>query len=367
MATVFVDEAGYTGTNLLDPAQPVFALETHDLSESEAREVKSEFFGGIKAEVLKSSQLLRRSRHQESVLKFLTAMRGSKADRFKVYVTHKPFALICKLVDLVVETSMHRRGVDLYNQGANLGLANLIYQITESSPDRAYLKKLLAAIQELFLRPSKESAVELFDVLDSKTRLSEEVKDKDPLAEVLELPHLALCDLGPHVLTLSKEDLLVSFSIALRLISRWSEKHGSAFEVIHDESSVMLKSLTNWDRITSSSVPKSTVGRDRRTWEFPIGVTKTTFARDEDWVGLQVADVIAGAFAKALPFAGMLTESAPSSFELKLMEEIGQWQIEDGIWPQSKFTADELGTVGPKHPDAIDFFTRNAMDDSSPT
>ena len=40
MATVFVDGSGHSGGNLLDPAQPIYALATHDLNEKEAREMK---------------------------------------------------------------------------------------------------------------------------------------------------------------------------------------------------------------------------------------------------------------------------------------------------------------------------------------
>src|SRR3954447_19097113 len=35
MSAVFLDESGYTGTRLLDSAQPIFALASHNLSEEE--------------------------------------------------------------------------------------------------------------------------------------------------------------------------------------------------------------------------------------------------------------------------------------------------------------------------------------------
>lgn len=61
MNTVFLDESGYTGTSLLDPEQPIFALVSHNYSEAESQEIKGRFFSAIKADELKAGQLMRRS------------------------------------------------------------------------------------------------------------------------------------------------------------------------------------------------------------------------------------------------------------------------------------------------------------------
>src|SRR4051794_33377443 len=105
MPTVFVDEPGHTGHDLLNPDQPIFALATHDFEEAEARQVKMEFFGFSNARSLKFSNLSRNMKGQQAVLSFLEEM-TKRSDRFAVLAIHKPFALICKLVDHVVETSM---------------------------------------------------------------------------------------------------------------------------------------------------------------------------------------------------------------------------------------------------------------------
>lgn len=87
MNTVFLDESGYTGTRLLDPDQPIFALASHNFSEAESQAIKSLFFGDIKAKELKAGQLMRRRSAQRMVLDFLRELRG-RADRTRVSYVH---------------------------------------------------------------------------------------------------------------------------------------------------------------------------------------------------------------------------------------------------------------------------------------
>lgn len=72
MPTIFVDEAGYTGRNLLDPDQPIFSLASVNLQERECQEIKHRYFGFINANELKYSSVKKSPKQRESLLKFLT-------------------------------------------------------------------------------------------------------------------------------------------------------------------------------------------------------------------------------------------------------------------------------------------------------
>jgi hypothetical protein len=49
LSTIFVDECGYTGQNLLDAVQPIFALASLNLSELDCIDLKNNFFGRVKS------------------------------------------------------------------------------------------------------------------------------------------------------------------------------------------------------------------------------------------------------------------------------------------------------------------------------
>ena len=368
MATVSVDESGYSGCDLLDPPQPVFVLATHDIAEQEARDLKDKHFGFVKASALKFSELSRKksgagatslSRQQRAIVDFIADMSGTHAGRFIPFIIHKPFALICKLVDAVVETSFFDSGIDLYEGGGNLILSNAIYWFSLSEVEPTYQSAMLRAIQNLFYNPTVQTQIRLLAVLDYCTGVMVGPRKAGAVSECLGIPQMALAGFSQSDMNLlSKNDLRVTFPTTLSVMSRWGERHCGGFDVIHDQSSALLKNFELWAKATSKDVPQATVGMDRRTMQYPIGVSKTEFASDEDYAGLQLADIVAGAFARAMKFGGRLTAEPKGEFETALMEAISGWEISGRIWPEADFSAKGLGTVGPKYEDPFEFYEK---------
>jgi hypothetical protein len=50
-----------------------------------------------------------------------------------------------------------------------------------------------------------------------------------------------------------------------------------------------------WKALVSPNAPVATFGDGQRRWEFPNVIEETLLERSGDWVGLQLADVVAGA------------------------------------------------------------------------
>lgn len=125
--------------------QPVFVVASHDLTEDEAGDLKKRHFGHVRAEELKHSNLQRRQQHHPAVVALLQDVLGS--DRARASMAYKPYALIAKIVDHVIEPMMHDDGLDLYDGGAHDALANLLYYSLG-----AHRKTLLDRIGSTFQR-----------------------------------------------------------------------------------------------------------------------------------------------------------------------------------------------------------------------
>ena len=361
MATIFVDESGYTGPDLCDPEQPVFVLASHDFSEEESRDLKARFFSKIRIP-LKFSKMSRRHSQQRMILECLDFMR-MQPERICAVVAHKPFNVVCKAVDLIVEKSMHQRGYDLYDRGANLGLANLIQYVTLSVGGEQFYAELTNAILNFLRTPSEETFDRLDGLLESKTGLFSGRGPDGVLGKTLEVLHLALNDLSlPYILGLSGKDVDVSFTLALGVMASWAGKHGGNMSVVHDASSNMSKQKAQWDKVVPPNVPQAVIGFDRRTMKFPIGVVNTVFEPDDHWSGLQLADVLAGSMAQVLQtktYGG----TEPDGFVKELVKRLDDWVYEDSVWPAAKFTPQELGTEGPKMQDPFTFMGRMIGDE----
>ena len=105
------DESGFSGTNLLDAATPVFTHASVDLGREEAAHLVEELKSGSSwpAGEFKSSQVLRGPRAQESVEPLLAALAG----RAHVQVVDKELFLVTRVVDLFVAEPSYAAGTSL--------------------------------------------------------------------------------------------------------------------------------------------------------------------------------------------------------------------------------------------------------------
>lgn len=105
------DESGFSGTNLLDAATPVFTQASVDLSTDEAAELVRALRDGSRSSSgeAKSGQLLRGPQAAEAVAGLLAALRG----RAHVVVVDKEYFLVTRIVDLFLSEPTYATGARL--------------------------------------------------------------------------------------------------------------------------------------------------------------------------------------------------------------------------------------------------------------
>jgi hypothetical protein len=291
--TIFADECGYTGRALLDIEQPVFVLATLRLTEPQAHRLKRHFFAGHRGVELKHTKL---ARHQSGRVRILSFMRWLGANQHVVGLTyvHKEFALVAKMVDWILEPSFRLAGLDLYERGANIAFANLTFIIVRSVAGPAYLRELLSSFHELTQHPDITRLQNYVDVLNT-------YDEPEPLDQVLGYYRSAVAHLGLRVLDILDPSCLdLMWSYALGVMANWSKRGAAPFRLIQDQSSEMAREKDLWDAVTDPHAPQQLVGWDRRTIQYPIGITSTVLGSSHDWVGLQLADIVAGAITRTM-------------------------------------------------------------------
>jgi len=116
METIYFDEAGNTGQDLLNKEQNVFVLASVHFNEKELR-VFQEIFKShneIHFKKLKETKFGR-----ERILEFINHNLISE-DRIICSVSNKEYVVVAQIVDLLIETVYHERGIDIYQFGENL-------------------------------------------------------------------------------------------------------------------------------------------------------------------------------------------------------------------------------------------------------
>jgi hypothetical protein len=143
--TIYGDETGFSGNNLLDEAQPYFVYCTVALSPEHSEELVSQAKRDFRLDnpELKGLKLLRHSRGRKAI----TWLAERCADRAKLSVYEKKYTLAGKFFEYIFEPVVASKSSFFYNVGFHRFIANLIYlEVFVKDP---YAEKALANFQEL--------------------------------------------------------------------------------------------------------------------------------------------------------------------------------------------------------------------------
>ena len=99
---------------------------------------------------------------------------------------------------------------------------------------------------------------------------------------------------------IGSSNLEFAFSLAVVLMHSWKNQLGSGMTPMHDATAAMSRQRNSWDALMSTDAPTDVIGYDRGLMTFPIGIKETFFESSEKFVGLQLADVLAGIVTECL-------------------------------------------------------------------
>jgi len=346
---VFFDEAGNTGPNLLDPAQPVFVLASVYISQQHAKELYS-LVARDSHHVLHFTNLKRNQNGRERILRFLDSPLLTK-DSVQVTLIHKPYMVTAEIVDLLIEPLAHRDGLDLYRHGAAVALANLLHHVTPVFCGEDRFKRFQHAFVQMIRSKTSADIVHFYNSVEDMIRNCTHDRFKTVLSGILATSN-DIADLLRHITPIFINPAFTSFATDC---STWGGNLNSWFHVIHDRSKPLAGERRLLRLLMARDEPIVRVGFDDRAMELPLRVSRLTFAQSRNHVRLQIADLLASACAY---WANML---CGVSGEVEFRREIGERVLErfvsEPVWPQAAVTPEELGTVEGKGVSAIGYMT----------
>ncbi len=338
MLTVYMDESGFTGEDLLSPEQRIFVHVSTTLSDEECAVLHKEYFSGTQGPELKHKNLSKRPSGQRRIVGFINAVQG--LGKCTVWVCHKEFTLLTYLVDLWVEPAMHRDGIDLYQDGGNLALCNMAYYCLRTFQSDRFLREHLRRYQRMMVLRTRKSYREFWQELyrdyhrtDKRTKyilvffLGGEMK------------------LGYERLRkIPKRALDPAFTTMMQTCGHWRKHTDAPLNLVHDKSSSLAKDKWLWDLFTSPDIEERTIGLPGRETVYPLNVIQTEFADSRSHLQLQFCDLVAGATAAwCRQFIGQ-------SHDKDYVEQLGSAGIEElrigAIWPHPEVDPEKLGMKG---------------------
>ena len=291
LATLYFDESGFTGNDLLSPNQTVFSYASVESSQEESENFVKYLLNKYHVQngEIKSSKLLRGNKGKRLIDEVLEHYEG----RFKVMVCHKKFALSAKFFEYIFEPALSRSNSLFYGVNFHMFISNMLYL-------ELFLKHQNAEdIFSDFSQLMREGKLEELKVLfkgsneDEPTflKLITEFAILNKEAVISELSTLEGTMTGKWILDLTNTSL---FS----LLGEWGEEYEEL--VAYCDKS---KPLDDDQDIFNAMVGrKDKVYMNYEDFKAPITFNlkePLNLVDSKEYYGIQIADAIAGAFAYA--------------------------------------------------------------------
>lgn len=337
MPTFYVDETGFTGEDLLSADQPIFVQATNDFSAAETKKITDTIFAGVKADELKHKKLSRKPAGRDCILG-LIRFAASDPKRVATWVAHKEYAAVTMVVEWWIEPLAYKSGLNLYKDGANHAMANMLFMCLQGFWDDKFRRKLLLAFQRMVRTRTKDRFIEFEDLV---TKTKETVKFDEARPEIIRYlwPSFTLLGLE-HVVGLPPHVLDLALPGLVRLGHSWRGKHPGPWEVVHDRSTNMAKQKWLWDKLSAADLEAAQFDGPGGPAIFPMNVITTRFADSITEKQIQLCDLIAGATSAFL----RLPEN--DEYRKKLADAGIEKLIVDSIWPSEAVTPQDLGKKG---------------------
>lgn len=274
------------------------------------------------------------------------------SETVKVVRYHKSFMVTTKIVDMLVETLIHSLGRNLYERGANLGLANMWHAVMPAFCGPDLFARLQATFVAMVRTPSDDTVAAFYETIE---RMMEASTNSDFLSDLrlLLATHSILDgDLLDGDVT-SMDPAIPAF---FELATVWTTQLSDPFVILHDPSHPMIHQREALELMMSTTEPTTTIGFDRRTTSFPIRASALRLeTASEESPLLQVADIIAGAASHV--FSTVARGQKDDFADAILETRFGEVEVR-GVWPTLKVTPEELGTEASGGIDPIEHVTQ---------
>lgn len=340
--SIFFDEAGNTGQNLVDHEQPVFCLASMLLDETNTPPLAS-VFQGLRSSEIHFSRLRRSRIGRERILAFLNHPTITP-EVVKLTILHKPFAITASIVEYLLEPLAFEEDVDLYERGANISLANLLNIVIPTTCGKSNYSMLQEAFVQMARSKGQREIDAFYRVVQALIDQCVLEKAKGFLAAIAASEKI-IHDVLRNFRTTSIDPAITSFFLHC---SEWTGQLQSPFRIIHDESKPLKADLEMLKRFMDPDAQPIEYGYDYRKAFLPLSVQDVEFEESTGGIELQLADVVAS--AAALFFKSKLANRSDdfvNAIDSSKLMSLLFW----GIWPSDRITPQELGTeeVGGKN------------------
>lgn len=336
--TLFLDESGNTGSNLLDPDQPVFTLSSCIFSEMEAETLLALVDSNSPHEA-HFKNLKRRKSGQDGIIRLMSS-KLLNTKNLKINIFLKEFMVTAKIVDLLIEHMLHLMGEDLYLNGRNIALSNMLYYCLPSFCDKDLVQSMYKSFVIMIREQEQDNIDNFYDNLEQVKESSSNEGFKEDIDLILATKNF----INDALNGVDKFSLDPSIPALFSHCAQWGDAYPKGFHIIHDDSHSIEKQRHLFAQFMDWTQDDVELGYDRRKYKLPLKGKSLKFASSKDYSQIQVADIIASSFSYWA--AGVSRGETEDYLFLELNKlNLDRFIGHNKIWPTMDVTPEDLGTV----------------------
>ncbi|UXZ55362.1 DUF3800 domain-containing protein [Halomonas sp. 7T] len=336
--TIYFDESGNTGSNLLDIDQPVFTLASCIFSKEESEQLLNLIDSNSPHEA-HFKKLRRRKSGQDSIIRLMSS-RMLDVKNIKINIFLKEFMITTKIVDLLIEHMMHLMGEDLYLNGRNIALSNMLYYCLPTFCDKHIVQSMYESFVTMIREQDQESIGKFYNDVERVKSSSSDEKFKQDIDLILATKHC----IDDALSGIDKFSLDPSIPALFSHCAQWGNAYPKGFHIIHDDSHSIEKQRLLFGQFMDWTQDEVEVGYDRRKYNLPLKGKSLRFASSKDYSQIQVSDIIASSFSYWA--AGINRGETEDYLFLELNKlDLDKFIGHNKIWPTMDVTPEDLGTV----------------------
>ena len=348
---IYFDEAGNSGSNLLDLNQPVYLLLSHNFNVEETEEILKPLKLVSQAAELHFTKVRKYQRLRTELLKCLNHPL-IQPDRVCYYVAHKQFMIAIHLVDQLIEPVLHSQGIDIYQYGSNLSTANMLHIFGIMIWDQTKYKEICGWFVKWMRSSAREDCLGFYrSVHDLRSKLSRE----DGM--LLDLIMASTQHLDTIVPSLNKYTLDATLSCFNAHCQFWAEHYKKPFDIVFDRS----KQIEYWKDLIAfltENLPEGEVGYGSRKYKYPLLISNLEMNDSHESPQLQLADLFASSLNYLfINWSNGQEDRFASEIDGSLLHKNAE---EKKMWPATDVTPDALNMTDGSGINPLDFIAAAA-------
>jgi hypothetical protein len=344
MKFVYIDESGYTGSDLLNREQPFQAASAIYISDDDASHLIKEHFPRLGAKELKYRTLSRRQNNWQR----LYNLQKSMLEEFTcvTYICDKKYVLIMQFLDYIIEPFYYERGMDWYKDGMNYSLGSLLYYTGDSLLGDGNFSEVLKLFQYALKSKSDVSILALIEKVKA-SKWQEFPESFGPL--VMETPSCI------EALKSKETSSDAAFVVLLALVSKLESVIGTEYSVKHDTS----RNLEQYDSILNKIINHKNDVSFRETaitkLKFPLNIKSVTQVDSKESFGVQLSDILVGGIIDS---SKSIMGTKPNEYNKKIAELYKDEQLIH-LLPSMDFARDKEFRRNTEGGKLIDYFAEH--------